>query len=1014
MLAGRRNREMETCEPRVARRLRGAASSNRWLNVGICLEETMMTKMSWRAGGLAALLLLSATLATAQLQTGNLHGVVLGTDRSPLPGATVILSGIGAPQTALADAQGRFRYVGLAPGAYRLQAELDGFSPIEVGNLIVHVGRSTDVEVTLPPGISEVMTITGEAPLLDERRISKGNTFTLNELEKIPSARDPWSVISSTPGVLMDRINVGGSETGSQARFVGPGSSGDQAVWSLDGMVITDMVALGTAPGFFDFDAFEEIEVTTGGSDASIAGGGIVLNMVTKRGTNQWRASGRFYYANDNLRSKLDIDKSELGQKGAWNRFTAQTDFKQGNRIDFLRDWGLEGGGPVLTDRLWVWGSYARPVIRKLTNEDYVDEELTTAWNLKANGTLRAGNTFTAFAWDDDKIKHGQGAGTLRPPETTWEKSDYGSEPTAWKVEDTQVFSSSFYATALYSRVNGGFLLDPAGGEQLAFVDEDNVWHNSYVAYVTDRPQKQVQADASTYFNTGRWSHELKYGAGYRVVEVRSQSRFPGGGMEFGPGLLLLSREGVQNIDAKYTSGFVQDTLAAGRVTVNLGLRWDRQTGESLATTARANPVAPDLLPAAHYDGGDAGFAWEDLVPRLGVTWALGEKRDTLLRASYSRYADQLGVGSIAWTNPVAYMQYRYFYTDNGGAPTLDRGEILDEVAPPTNGINPVTFGALSSNAVDKDFSAPLTDEFLLGVEHSFQPDFVVGLHASYRHLTGLEEPELLVFDGDAFSEENLGRLGRRHRADDYVYRDVIVVGPDGQSYPVRIGDLRRGVTSRGGQLLTNGDREQVFKGLFLTLNKRLTGGWMARGHISLQDWRWRIPGGANEDLTDDVAGGIKDGSEVLSGSRTVSGSKGNVYISNGWSYSFTGLYQVAPSRPWGFSVAAGLNGREGYPIRYTQRVFRSTVNSGRPTYIPVTSDTGRFKYPDVHVLDLRVEKDLTVRDLSLTVGVDVFNALNESYVLQRTLVLGRPNSDHVAEVLSPRIFRLGVRFGLR
>ncbi len=328
--------------------------------------------------------------------------------------------------------------------------------------------------------------------------------------------------------------------------------------------------------------------------------------------------------------------------------------------------------------------------------------------------------------------------------------------------------------------------------------------------------------------------------------------------------------------------------------------------------------------------------------------------------------------------------------------------------------MDPVTFGALSSNAVDDDFSAPLTDEFLLGVEHSLRSDFVVGLHASYRRFTGFAETELLVFDGDAFAEENLGSLGRPHRRDDYINRPQTVIGPDGEPYTINIGELRRGVTTRGGQLLRNGDREQEYKGLFLTMNKRLSGGWMARGHVSLQDWRWRIPDDANEDTTDTVAGGIEDGSEVLSGGRTVSGAKGNVYISNGWSYSLSGLYQVVPSRPWGFNVAASLNGREGFPLRYSQRVFRASVGSFLPAYIPITSDTGRFKYPDVHVLDLRVEKDFELRDLGFTLGVDVFNALNEGYVLQRSLALGRPNSDHVVEVLSPRIMRLGVRFRLR
>lgn len=975
----------------------------------------MRARIGWSMAWIAALLIATSGAAMAQLQTGSLYGIVLDTGGSPLPGATVTLSGIGAPQTQLTDAQGHFRFVGLSPGAYRLQAHQDGFSPIDYDNLIIHVGRNTDVEVTLPPAISEALTINAEAPLLDERRFSKGNTFTLTELERVPSARDPWSVISSTPGVLMDRINVGGSETGTQARIVGPGSTGEQVVWSLDGMIITDMVALGSAPGYFDFDSFEEIDVTTGGSDASTSTGGVVLNMVTKRGTNQWRASGRFYYADSDTRSDLDIDDSELGQAGPWNQNRAQTNFTQGNRVDFLRDWGVEGGGPVLRDRLWLWGSYAEPVIRKLTNEDFVDEELGTAWNFKLNAMPYTGNTFTAFAWDDDKIKHGMGVSSLRPPETAWEKSDAGSEPTAWKLEDTQIFSSSFFATALYSRVNGGFVLIPAGGDQLPFFDGNQVWHNSHIEYVTDRPQRQIQADASSYFNTGRWSHELKFGAGYRVVEVRSSSRFGAGGMEIEPELLLLSRDGEANADAEYTSAFVQDTLAAGNLTANIGLRYDRQTGNNLPTSVRANPVAPDLLPAAEIEGGDAGFVWEDLVPRLGVTWALGEKRSTLLRASYSRYADQLGTQYIGWTNPVFYMQYRYFYTSNGGGPVLTRDEILDEAAPPTRGLHPITFEAVSSNGVDPDFSAPLTDEVLLGVEHSIRPDFLVGIQGSYRHFTGIPDREYLVFDGDAFSEENLDSIGRPHRRDDYITsRVTTVTGPDGNTYTVPVRELRPGVTTRGGLLLENGDREQVYKGLFLTLHKRLAGRWMARGHVSLQDWRWQIPDREIEDTTDDVGGGVKDGTEVLSGSRFVSGPKGNVFISNGWSYAFTGLYRIAPEQSWGFNVAAAVHGREGYPLRYTQRIFRRTVNAGRPTYIPVTADTGHFEYPDVHILDLRLEKDFAFRDLGLTLGVDVFNAMNSSYVLQRQIVLGRTNSDHVVEVLSPRIFRLGARFRLR
>jgi outer membrane receptor protein involved in Fe transport len=79
-----------------------------------------------------------------------------------------------------------------------------------------------------------------------------------------------------------------------------------------------------------------------------------------------------------------------------------------------------------------------------------------------------------------------------------------------------------------------------------------------------------------------------------------------------------------------------------------------------------------------------------------------------------------------------------------------------------------------------------------------------------------------------------------------------------------------------------------------------------------------------------------------------------------------------------------------------------------------VTSDADRFRYPDTHLLDLRVEKDFRFSDLGLTVSADVFNVLNESYVLQRQGVLGGRRGDDVLEIVSPRVLRLGARLSFR
>jgi hypothetical protein len=978
--------------------------------------------LSKRALLVIALLMSLAAPALAQVQSGNIYGSVLsGVDKTSLPGVTVTLTGAGAPQVQASDAQGKFRFLGLSPGTYNLRADLEGFSPVEQTDVPVNIGRNTNMEIVLQQGETIVVTA-DRSPLLDHYETGNKTTITLADLEKTPTARDPWAVLASTPGVLTDRINVGGNESGQQASYVGPGSSGDQAIWSVDGMVITDMTALGGSPTYYDFDSFEEMQVTTGGSDASIATGGVVLNMVTHRGTNEWRGSGRYYVDDKGTQGNLNIDKSDLAQAGPWNNNTAQTSFSQGNRIDKNQEYGAELGGPIVKDHLWAWGSYSKQEVDLFTINNFSDKTTLKDWNGKLNAQVTPTNSATLFAFNGDKIKLGRNASPLRPQETTWDQSNFGASPTGYKAEDTQLVGNNFYLTGMYSVVNGGFELAPEGGSALAYRDADLVWHNSFFLNQIERPQKQGKLDASNFFNLGSATNELKYGATYRTAVQSSLFSFQAGGFELAlspdTNLLLITRDARPKIQTNYGSGYLQDTLSSGNLTANIGVRYDHQTGKNLASSANANPVVPELLPAVHYAGQDAGFSWNTITPRLGLTYALGAEKKTLLRASYSRFADQLGTGAAGFLNPLGSASYRYFLSNNNGDPTLSRSDLGPELGSPSGNVNPLTLQPLQSNAVNPRLSAPLTDELLLGVEHALLPDFVVGLNATYRKTRHILDTEQLVFDaGDPFAPGLLGSVGRAARNSDYVAADpVTVTAPNGHTYTVTHYELRPGVTTRNGFYLTNGEREQEFKGASITFDKRLSNRWMLRGNVSYQDWKWRIPASEQEDPTDTIAGGVVDGTDVLQGSGIASGPKGNVFINSKWSYSLNGLYQVAPDRPWAFNLAANLTGRQGYPIRYVTRINRETIsdNAGSGIDVPVDASPDTFRYPDIHVVNLRVEKEFSLRNVGLTLGVDVFNAFNESYVLQRQGVLGRNSSGDVLEVLSPRVFRLGARISLR
>jgi hypothetical protein len=997
----------------------------------------MKSSKFWgRAVVVAALLLLvGGGAAFAQLQSGNLYGSVVDDKGAALPGVTVTLTGGGAPQVQVTNAQGQFRFLGLPPGTNHLSAQLEGFSSVEYPNISIAVGRNTTIEVTLQPAIEETITVTTESPLLDERKISTGATVTQTELEKIPTARDPWTILQQVPGVLTDRINVGGDQSGQQSTYVGPGSAGTQSIWAVDGVVITDMGALGGSPTYYDFDAFEEMQVTTGGTDATIATGGVVLNMVTKRGTNEWRGSGRYYDTKDAWQGKTSFDTGKLGKKGPWQGGTAnqipQAAFARGNRIVEVSDYGAELGGPIVKDRLWIWGAWGSQKPSLLTApavgfpNGVSDKTKLATTNAKLNAQITANNSATGFYLLGNKTKFGRGAGPTRPQPTTWDQTG----PThVYKAEDTQIFSSSFFLTGLVSYSRNGFTLKPEGGLDVTpTLDATFTWHNSLFLYNTDRPTHQYKLDGSNFFNTGNVSHELKYGAGYRKASIVSLTRWAGLGYQQDYYLaygypfneLAAARDGAAAYTVKYKSGYAQDTLTVGNLTANIGLRYDDQGGTNDPRLVRANPnpVLAKALPAINYKGGDIGFDWKSLAPRLGLTYALGAERKTLLRASYSRFADQLGGGTANWLNPLYPPAYVYFdYNDVNGNGIAETSELL-----PCSGhancynksYNPLNPSVpLQSNALDPNLKPQTTDEILLSAEHALLPEFVVGVNLTFRRISDILIGEDLVFNTtNPFAGAALTNVGRVATPGDYVTNHVSGTLPNGQTYNVNYLELAPGLSSRGGFFLHNTDLRQNYRGATFNFNKRLSNRWMVRGNFNVQKWTWDVPKGGLVDPSDYLPG-IKDGDPVLQGSTTGAGSRGAVYINSNWSYNVNGLYQIAPDRPWGFNVAGNLSGHQGYPIPYFRRLSRQGF-SGQ-SYVIVSPHSDTFRNEDIHLLDGRVEKELNFKDFGLTLGIDCFNVLNNGSVIQRQHRLNNSRADYVQEIVSPRIFRVGARFSFR
>ena len=963
------------------------------------------------------MLLLAVTPVFAQVQTGNIFGTVRTADGSALPGVTVTLTGVGAPQTFVTDEQGNFRFLHLSPGTYSIAASLEGLGSATRAGVSVSIGRNAQADLVLNPAMSEAITITAEAPLLDTRKTGTGTTVTKVELESVPTGRDPWVILQQAPGVQMDRINIGGSESGQQSNYVSKGTNSSQATWNVDGVNITDVGALGSSPTYYDFDAFEEMQVTTGGTDVRIQTPGVQLNMVTKRGTNDLSGSARFLHTSGDLQADPRLPEE------------ARSYLARLNEINKIDDYGVEAGGPLLRDRLWLWGAYSEQEINLFTSQrvaqlaeypdPFRDDTTLETLNGKLNAQIVSSNSFTMAYTAGNKIKFGRNVGPDRPPETGWNQDG----PTdVLKFEDTHVFGSNFYLTGLYSHVDSYFQLIADQGKRctslecgmdapMTWIDANVIPHRSFVNYFTDRPQDQYRLDGSTFFTTGPINHELKFGLGYRDASVTSFSAWPGGGyslmyedLTLAPGnmgLAVLTRDTNFTYDIEQTDLYVGDTMLFGNLTIQAGARFDRQLGSVADGSTTANPIIPDILPGISFKGSDLGeLEWTAISPRLGLTYALGEDKKTLLRAAANRYVDQLGGATAYSVAPTGYQYLYYYFEDRNGDGIVQRPEIdFDTGLVGFFGLDPNdTTRAVQTTRYDPNMTAPRTDELIFGIERELLTDFVVGLNGTYRRLDN--------FAGFLY-EKHKGEGDYFTSADYVLLQNVSGTLPDGTPYsgiPVYTLQTRpiyRVVTDLPGY-------SQTFKGVELNATKRMSDRWMLRGNFAWNDWTQNVDDEAVIDPTRlRTATGCNNcnGGTVVAGSGAGSGAKGQVYINAGWQYTLTGAYQV----PFlDTSLGFNLTGRQGYPVPYVHRVY--VPNEAVYKQVLVGDDIDTYRLPDVHNLDLRLAKDFRFSGVGFTLSADVFNVLNENTELQRFTRLNNARKNEITETQSPRVFRVGAR----
>ena len=501
-------------------------------------------------------------------------GKVVDGDGNPIPGVTVTLSGIGAPQVFVTAANGNYRFLNQSPGRYDVRAELSWF-------LDHRTGPSTSASARTPRSTSRChrrfpkrSPSAPQTPLIDVRNTGTGSDVNQQELREVPSARDPWVVLQTVPGVLVSTVNVGGNQSGQQSYFIGKGIERHQTEWNLDGVNVTEMQATGTSDFYYDFDSFQEMQISTGGSDPRLRTPGVQINMVAKRGTNDVRGIGPLF-----------LDRQAVSVRRRDSHGGAESYLTSANSINNIDDYGFEAGGPILKDRLWLWGAYSKndinnfiagPTIPQLTH--------ITSWNGKLNLQLTPANAGSALLHVQQQDRPRPGP-EHHPPDRDRHRSERPrTRPEVRRHADLrqQLLHDRPFRTSCRTATpprrsaaatSTAWWTSPSYERAIRTFRPDGIAPTATSIRTSLRRTTALTAPTSP--PPGKVDHELKWGFEYRDTPVSSITSWPGnqtfGNFYDGSALAALTRDAVPKFGSKYKDIYVGDTILIGNLTINAG-----------------------------------------------------------------------------------------------------------------------------------------------------------------------------------------------------------------------------------------------------------------------------------------------------------------------------------------------------------------------------------------------------------------------------------------------------------
>ena len=303
---------------------------------------------------LLMMLILIASFSFAQSSTGTIQGFVADAQGAVIPNASVTITNQGTNRavTVTSNGEGLFSQPSLDPGSYKVEVKETNFQTT-TQDVTLQTAQVVNLEFKLQPGsTSQTVEVTAATPIIDTSTSGVSDVVVGRQITDLPlNGRNFTQLAALVPGVTRGQPGNQQSGQGNQSETFRYAASGGGAVsanglrvqannFLFDGIDNNESL-VNTIVFFVDTDAIQEFRVDTSVAPAEYGrAGGAVVNATYKSGTNDWHGTGFWQIRN----SAADADPNY---------------FSGAPKLIFQRNqFGFAGGGPILKNKLFIFGDY--------------------------------------------------------------------------------------------------------------------------------------------------------------------------------------------------------------------------------------------------------------------------------------------------------------------------------------------------------------------------------------------------------------------------------------------------------------------------------------------------------------------------------------------------------------------------------------------------------------------------------------------------------------------------------